>query len=147
MNGTVVTLTANDIALDDSTTVIDGGKIITGSVTANQLDVANINASNSLTIGALTTNTQNDILNSELTDDINKTAWSVTVTTVGTPNYITPSVTLKATVYHYGTIETTGFTRNWYKNGAGASLGTGETITISTVADLDAFYVCVISEA
>ena len=56
--------------LDDSTTVIDGGNIITNSVTAEKLNATDINASNSLTIGALTSATQTSILNSELSDDI-----------------------------------------------------------------------------
>lgn len=66
VNGTVATLTANDIALDDTTTVIDGGNIVTGTVTANKLNATDINASNSLTIGALSTSTQDDILNSNI---------------------------------------------------------------------------------
>ena len=37
VDGTVVTLTSSDIALDDSTTVIDGGKVITNSITATQI--------------------------------------------------------------------------------------------------------------
>lgn len=41
VSGTGV-LTNSEVLLDDSTTVIDGGKIITGSVTANQIDVGSI---------------------------------------------------------------------------------------------------------
>ena len=40
-DGTIVN---SVVLLDDSTTVIDGGKIITGSVTANQLDAASVKA-------------------------------------------------------------------------------------------------------
>lgn len=40
VNGTVATLTANDIALDDTTTVIDGGTIITGTVNANAVNAS-----------------------------------------------------------------------------------------------------------
>lgn len=54
------------VLLDDTTTVIDGGNLITGTVTANKLNVADINASNKITIGALTADTQSDILNSEI---------------------------------------------------------------------------------
>ena len=50
VDGTTATLTAADIALDDSTTVIDGGKIITGSVTANQI------AANTITSEKLSSN-------------------------------------------------------------------------------------------
>lgn len=64
VNGDIIVLTADDIALDESTTVIDGGKIITGSITANeiaansitsdQLNVSELNISQILTLGALT---------------------------------------------------------------------------------------------
>lgn len=70
VDGTVVTLTADDIALDDTTTVIDGGNIITGTVTANALNASDINASKKLTVGAMTDAAAKTILNSELSDDI-----------------------------------------------------------------------------
>ena len=59
-------LTNSVVLLDDSTTVIDGGNIITGTVTANQLNATNINASHILTVGSMTTETQGDILNSNI---------------------------------------------------------------------------------
>lgn len=62
-NGTVG---YTSVLLDNTITVIDGGNIITGSVTANKLNASDINASNSLTIGALSTATQDDILNSNV---------------------------------------------------------------------------------
>lgn len=46
--------------IDDTITVIDGGKIITGTVTANQIQ------SGSLSIGVFGAETQNDILNSNI---------------------------------------------------------------------------------
>ena len=52
--------------MDDTETIIDGGKIITGSVTANALNADNINASKTLTIGAFKESTRNDILNSNI---------------------------------------------------------------------------------
>lgn len=60
------TVSYTPVLLDDTTTVIDGGKIITGSVTANALNASNINASNLLTIGAFDSDTQSDILNSNI---------------------------------------------------------------------------------
>lgn len=63
VNGTV---SYTPVLLDDTTTVIDGGKIITGSVMANALNADNINASKTLTIGAFQESTQNDILNSNI---------------------------------------------------------------------------------
>ena len=68
------TCTCSDVLLDDTTTVIDGGNIITGTVTANKLDANNINASGSLTIGAMSSSTQSSILNSELSGDISDAA-------------------------------------------------------------------------
>lgn len=53
VNGTVATLTADDIALDDSTTVIDGGKIITGTVDTNQLN-ANAVTAEKIAVNAVT---------------------------------------------------------------------------------------------
>lgn len=60
------TVTHTAAALDSSITVIDGGNIVTGTVTANKLNASDINASNSLSIGALTTATQDDVLNSKM---------------------------------------------------------------------------------
>lgn len=60
------TVTCTTPVKDDTTTIIDGGNIITGTVTANKLNASDINASNSLTIGALSTTTQSDILNSNI---------------------------------------------------------------------------------
>lgn len=64
VDGTFIGTT--DVLLDDTTTIIDGGNIITGTVTANKLNVENINASNSLTIGAMTTATQDAISNDKV---------------------------------------------------------------------------------
>lgn len=51
------------VVADNGTTVIDGGDIITGTVTAAKLNASDINASGSLTIGSLSEDTQSDILN------------------------------------------------------------------------------------
>ena len=62
-NGTVG---YTSVLLDNTITVIDGGNIITGSVTANKLNAADINASNSLTVGAMTDAAASSILNSNV---------------------------------------------------------------------------------
>lgn len=62
-NGTVG---YTSVLLDNTITVIDGGNIITGSVTANKLNAANINASKSLTVGAMTDAAASTILNSNV---------------------------------------------------------------------------------
>ena len=74
------TVTYGDILLDDSTTVIDGGKIVTGSVSANAVsatsgtfDTANIPNLNASKINAGTLNIgriPSGALNSELAGDI-----------------------------------------------------------------------------
>lgn len=60
------TLGHTDVLLDNTITVIDGGNIITGSVTANKLDAVNINASKTLTVGAMTDDAAATILNSNI---------------------------------------------------------------------------------
>lgn len=62
-NGTVG---YTSVLLDNTITVIDGGNIITGSVTANKLNAANINASKTLTVGAMTDAAASTILNSNI---------------------------------------------------------------------------------
>ena len=62
-NGTVG---YTSVLLDNTITVIDGGNIITGSVTANKLNAANINASKTLTVGAMTDAAASSILNSNV---------------------------------------------------------------------------------
>ncbi len=62
-NGTVG---YTSVLLDNTITVIDGGNIITGSVTANKLNAADINASKSLTVGAMTDAAASTILNSNV---------------------------------------------------------------------------------
>ena len=57
------TVTCTTPLIDDTTTVIDGGHIITGSVTANAINASSLNASGSLTVGALTSAAQASVLN------------------------------------------------------------------------------------
>lgn len=57
------TVECTAVLLDDSTTIIDGGNIITNSITANKLDTVDLNVSHAITIGAFdyeTSNTIND---------------------------------------------------------------------------------------
>ena len=62
-NGTVG---YTSVLLDNTITVIDGGNIITGTVTANKLNAADINASKTLTVGAMTDAAASTILNSNV---------------------------------------------------------------------------------
>ena len=59
------TCTCSTVMIDDSTTVIDGGHIITNSIDAEKLNVTDINASNSLSIGALDSSTQTKVNNGD----------------------------------------------------------------------------------
>lgn len=132
LDGTTV---CTKVLLDENTTVIDGGSIITNSITANQiaagsitaneietgtitatqiasgaitadkLNATNINASNTLTIGALDSDTQGAILNSNIS--------------VGGRNLLTDSESMAswyigslATV-NDGVVELAGTTSNW----------------------------------
>lgn len=61
-SATAVTITSHGL----DTTIIDGGNILTNSIGANQLDANSINVSKSLTIGALSDSTKNDVLNSNV---------------------------------------------------------------------------------
>ena len=54
------------VQLDETAVVIDGGNLIAGSVTANRLNAANINASKTLTVGAMTDDDAKLILNSNV---------------------------------------------------------------------------------
>ena len=60
------TVECTKVLLDDSNTIIDGGTIITGSVYANALNASSINASNMLTVGSFSSDTQSSVLNSEI---------------------------------------------------------------------------------
>jgi hypothetical protein len=60
------TVECTDITLDENTTIIDGGNIITHTVTAEQLNATSINASKSLTVGAMTDAAAATILNSNI---------------------------------------------------------------------------------
>jgi phage-related protein len=108
LDGTTV---CTKVLLDENTTVIDGGNIITGSVTANKLNAADINASKSLTVGAMTDDAASTILNSNLSNDISNATKTAT-------NYITADSTgiriantnpTTATTYQHQTATETEF--------------------------------------
>ena len=84
------TVECTAITLDENTTIIDGGNIITHTVTAEQLNATSINASKSLTVGAMTDDAASTILNSNVqvggrnllrltqSPQVSATAWSYT---------------------------------------------------------------------
>ena len=57
-------ITYSDVLIDDTETVIDGGNIVTATIKANKLDIDDINVAKSLTVGAFTDSTKEDISNS-----------------------------------------------------------------------------------
>ena len=63
---TLGTITCSTPIIDDTTTIIDGGKIITNSITADKLSASSINASSMLTVGAFTSAAASSISNSEV---------------------------------------------------------------------------------
>ena len=73
-------------------------------------------------------------------------AWSVTVS-VNTIDYTEDEATLVATVYQYGTKQTSGFILQWYKNAVGTAHGgtvSGTGNNTLTVTDLNASYIAVL---
>lgn len=60
------TVECTAVTLDENTTIIDGGNIITHTITAEQLNATSINASKSLTVGAMTDAAATTILNSNI---------------------------------------------------------------------------------
>lgn len=77
-------------------TTIDGGNLVTGTVTANKLDAADINASKTLTVGAMTDAAAATILNSNIQiggrNLATGTATPQTVTTRANQNWFEPVV-------------------------------------------------------
>ena len=122
-----------------------------GVTTNGKLYASGAEISGDLTASSLKINGENyaqDITKISSKANSSDSNWTVMITTTGTPDYVTPSVTLKATFYHNGTKATSGFsTPVWTKNGtttlSGATFSNGES-TI-TVTDIDAFYTCTIS--
>ena len=137
---------------DDTTTVIDGGHITTGTIDASVVNVININGEKITTgtisigtVSGLQSSLDNKASNSALA---NATGWSVIIS-VTTINYSTNSATLEATVYKDGTKQTTGFTLEWYKtkttNGTISTSKLTTTTSTLSVTDLDASYTCVVN--
>lgn len=77
-------------------TTIDGGNLVTGTVTANKLDAADINASKTLTVGAMTDAAAATILNSNIQIGGRNlamgTATPKTVTTIANRTWYLPAV-------------------------------------------------------
>ena len=77
-------------------TTIDGGNLVTGTVTANKLDAADINASKTLTVGAMTDAAAATILNSNIQIGGRNlamgTATHKTVTTIANRTWYLPAV-------------------------------------------------------
>lgn len=158
------TCTCSTVLLDATTTVIDGGTIITGtldagkittgslsadvikgnvisainSLTSGQINGGRINAGQ-LTIGQTQVTGLTGALDSKASTDA---AWTVSIE-VSSINYSTPQAVLVAKPYYYGVYTTTGITSyQWSKNGTDIQNATSSSYTAT---DLNAAYTCTIS--
>lgn len=86
------TISYTPVLLDDTTTVIDGGNIITGTVTANQI------AANAITVGKLASDIQSDITNAKKHTQVIISATNI--------NYMANTCTLTARLYIDGVLQT-----------------------------------------
>lgn len=109
------TCTCTTPIIDDTITVIDGGNIITGTVTANQLDANSINASKILTVGAFQESEQANILNS---------------------NIAVPTVNLLPSIYYREYVSG----KKWTSNGITFVVNNDGSVTASGTATADASY-------
>lgn len=124
---------------DDTTTIIDGGHITTGTIDATKVTVTNLQAS-SIAVGSSNVAAALD------TKASNSAEYEVVVK-VNSINYTTSSATLIAIPTKLGASTTGSFV--WYKNAIGtAHEGTVSTTTNTndtlTVADLNALYIAVL---
>lgn len=126
-------------AKDDTTTVIDGGHITTGTIDASVATITNINASN-ITSGTLSANridtanitigeSQVTNLTTDLAGALKRTYVSIRVTAI---DYSANSATLEATLYIDGTPTTTGVSYAWFKDGNEISSATADTYSVTS---------------
>lgn len=125
---------------DNTTTVIDGGHITTGTIDASVVNVNNINASN-ITIGTLDASR---IAANSLIVGQNVVGWTVLVK-ASAIDYSSNTATLVATVYKNGVKQTSGFTAQWYKDETIISGATSTTLNVTAQMGLDASYTCFIN--
>lgn len=71
----------------------------------------------------------------------NRIGWNVLIS-ITAISYENNNATLKANVYKNGSLTTTGFTLQWYKNSTTISNATSATLNVN---DLNAIYTCVVS--
>ena len=159
------TVTCTTPLKDDTTTIIDGGHITTGTIDASQVSVTNIDASNISTgtlsanrIGANSIDASKIDVSSISIGNLNGASnyaqktdigWSVLIN-VSSINFINNTATLHATVYKDGSSQSSGFTLQWYKtatseNTTTTTLISGATSDVLSVTDLNASYTCVVN--
>lgn len=158
------TVTCTQPLKDDTTTVIDGGHITTGTIDANRIFttvITAINANVSDTINANKIDAQNlsigqsqvtglttslsgitdDIsgLNTSVTNASKRTYVSIRATAV---DYASNTATLEATLYIDGVATTTNVTYAWLKDGTAISGATSRTYSVPASNGLDHAYSC-----
>lgn len=163
------TVTCTTPLKDDTTTIIDGGHITTGTIDASQVSVTNIDASNISTgilsadvIGANSIDASKIDVSSISIRNLNGASnyaqktdigWCVLIN-VSSIDFINNTATIHASVYKDGNIQSSGFTLQWYKTTTSTSVTPEETTTtvisnatssILSVTDLDASYTCVVN--
>lgn len=154
---------------DDTTTIIDGGHITTGTIDASQVAVTNINASNISTgtlsadrIGTNSIDASKINVSSISIGDLSGASnyaqktdigWCVLIN-VSAIDFINNTATLHASVYKDGTIQSSGFALQWYKTTTSTDVTpevttttaiSGATSDVLSVNDLDASYTCIVN--
>ena len=154
---------------DDTTTIIDGGHITTGTIDASQVAVTNINASNISTgtlsadrIGTNSIDASKINVSSISIGDLSGASnyaqktdigWCVLIN-VSAIDFINNTATLHASVYKDGTIQSSGFTLQWYKTTTSTDVTpevttttaiSGATSDVLSVIDLNASYTCIVN--
>ena len=156
------TVTCTTPVKDDTTTIIDGGHITTGTIDASVVTVTNLDASEikSGTIDAdlIKANVISAVNNGTGTinaDKINANSLTIgysqltntpnVVVAVTTIDYDLGTATLQATLYIDGTATTSNVTYIWLKDGSVISGQTARTLNVTAAMGLSHVYSCTVT--
>lgn len=144
---------------DDTTTVIDGGHVTTGTIDAARISTTVINAINAnvsdtinankinvsqLTIGqSQVTNLTSALAGKASTTDVANAAKRTYVSIRATAiDYVADTATLEATLYIDGTATTSGVTYAWLNDGSAISGATARTYSVPATTGLSHAFSC-----